>query len=156
MPEPAGPTPFGTAFLLAQLGAHATARYAERVAVLDLTPAQTGMLHQIAREPGLSQQALATRLGVQPSKIVSWVDELEGRQLLERRRSPTDRRHYQLHLSATGQKVVERLRAIAGVHERDVTAGLTEPERDRLNTLLRKLAVEQGLTPGVHPGYRRL
>jgi hypothetical protein len=34
----------GSAFLLAQLGAHAAAGFAARIAALDLTPAQAGLL----------------------------------------------------------------------------------------------------------------
>ena len=144
----------GNAFHLAQLGAHATARYAERVSQLDLTPAHTGALIRIAREPGQSQQALATLLGVVPSKIVTLVDDLEARHLLERRRSPTDRRNYALYLTDEGEQAVARLRAIAAEHERDITAALTDEERNQLAALLRKIADQQGLTPGVHPGYR--
>ena len=33
---------------------------------------------------------------------------------------------------------------------------LTDDERHRLTELLQKVAEQPGLTPGVHPGYRRL
>ena len=146
----------GAAFLLAQLGAHAAGRYAGRVAELELDPAQTGVLHLIAREPGRSQQALADRLGVAPSRVVGLVDGLEARGLLERRRSATDRRTYELHLTGQGQDLLQRLRQVATAHEADVTTALTADERQALVELLRKVADQQGLTPGVHPGYRRL
>ena len=156
MPDAAGPPPMGAAFLLAQLGAHAAGRYAEKVAVLDLDPAQTGVLHLIARSPGRSQQALADQLGVAPSRVVALVDGLEGRGLIERRRSATDRRTYELHLTPAGQELLGRLRAVAMAHEADVTAALGEDDRRRLVELLSAVAAQQGLTPGVHPGYRRL
>lgn len=146
----------GAAFLLAQLGAHAAMRYAEKVAELELDPPQTGVLHLLAREPGRSQQALADQLGVAPSRVVGLVDGLEGRGLLERRRSATDRRTYELHLTAQGQELLGRLRAVAMAHEAEVTAGLGEEDRRRLVELLGQVAAQQGLTPGVHPGYRRL
>ena len=146
----------GAAFLLAQLGAHAALRYAEKVAALDLDPAQTGVLHLIAREPGRSQQALAAQLGVAPSRVVALVDGLEGRGLLERRRSATDRRVHELHLTGQGEELLSRLREVTKAHEGDVTAALTADERRLLVELLRKVADQQGLTPGVHPGYRRL
>jgi DNA-binding MarR family transcriptional regulator len=146
----------GAAFLLAQLGAHAAGRYAEKVAALDLDPAQTGVLHLIARRPGQSQQALADQLGVAASRVVGLVDGLESRGLLARRRSATDRRNYELHLTDEGQRLLTRLRGVAKAHEDDVTAALTADERDRLVELLRKVADQQGLTPGVHPGYRRM
>ncbi len=146
----------GNAFLLAQLGAHATGRYAERIAKLDLTPAHTGVLRLAAQRPGLSQQALATMLGVLPSKVVALVDDLEGKHLLERRRSATDRRHHELHLTEQGERVLAEVRKVARQHELDITAALTEEERRQLLELLSKVADQQGLTPGVHPGYRNL
>lgn len=148
--------PAGTAFLLAQLGAHAAARYAERVARLDLTPAHTGLLRLVAREPGRSQQALAAQLGVVPSKVVALVDELEARQLVERRRSTTDRRNHALHLTESGLRTLADVRTVAVEHETDITAALTDEERRVLTELLQKVADSRGLTPGVHPGYRNL
>jgi DNA-binding MarR family transcriptional regulator len=146
----------GAAFLLAQLGAHAAGRYAAKVAALELDPAQTGVLHLVAREPGRSQQALADRLGVAPSRVVGLIDGLEGRGLLERRRSAGDRRTYELHLTDAGQQLLGRLREVAMAHEAEVTAALDADERRQLVELLRRVADQQGLTPGVHPGYRRL
>ena len=48
---------FGSAFLLAQVGAHAAQRFTERIGELDLTPAQVGLLRLVASRPGQSQQA---------------------------------------------------------------------------------------------------
>jgi DNA-binding MarR family transcriptional regulator len=156
VPKPPGPPPNGAAFLLAQLGAHAAGRYAEKVAALDLDPAQTGVLHLIARRPGQSQQALADQLGVAPSRVVALVDGLESRGLLARQRSATDRRNYELNLTDDGQRLLSRLRDVAKQHEADTTTALTADERAVLVELLQKIADQQGLTPGVHPGYRRL
>jgi DNA-binding MarR family transcriptional regulator len=144
----------GNGFLLAQLGAHATERYAERVSQLELTPAHTGALLLIAQQPGQSQQALATLLGVVPSKIVYLVDDLEARHLLERRRNSADRRNYALHLTDKGQQAVADLHMLVHQHELDITAALTDEEQRQLTALLQKIADQQGLTPGVHPGYR--
>ncbi|MCU1606162.1 MAG: putative MarR family transcriptional regulator [Modestobacter sp.] len=151
-----GPPAMGAAFLLAQLGAHASARYADKVAGLDLDPAQTGVLHLIARQPGQSQQSLAAQLGVAASKVVSLIDGLESRHVLERRRSTTDRRNYALYLTEQGQHLIRQLREVAIEHEADLSAGLDADEHRLLTNLLRKVADQQGLTPGVHPGYRRL
>jgi DNA-binding MarR family transcriptional regulator len=148
--------PGGAAFLLAQLGAHAAGRYAEKVAALELDPAQTGVLHLIARRPGQSQQALADQLGVAASRVVALVDGLESRGLLARQRSATDRRNYELHLTDDGQALLTRLREVAVAHEKDMTTALSADERATLVELLQKVADQQGLTPGVHPGYRRL
>ncbi len=160
MNDAAGPPdrlpPAGSAFLLAQIGAHAAARYAERVATIDLTPAGTGLLRLVAQRPGRSQQDLATALGVVPSKVVGLVDDLESHGLVERRRSTTDRRNYALHLTEHGMRVLGQIRDLATAHDAEMTSALTDQERSSLGVLLQKVADDQGLTPGVHPGYRSL
>lgn len=152
-PTAAGP-PVGVAFLLAQLGSHATARFAERVKTLDLTPAHVGVLRTAATSAGGSQRAVAGMLQVAPSKIVGLVDDLETRGLLERRRSATDRRNQELHLTAAGTELMGSVRAVARDHEQAVTGALEPEERAQLIELLQKVAAEQGLSPGAHPGYR--
>lgn len=148
------PRRLGNAFLLAQLGAHATARFAERIEQLDLTPAQAGALRLIAWQPGQSQQAVARTLGTPPSRLVQLIDGLEQRGLIERRRNPDDRRHHALHLTAAGTDFMAQLATIGAAHEDDICAGLDDQERAQLRDLLERLAARQGLTTGVHPGYR--
>ena len=82
----------GLAFLLSQVGAHASARFAERLEPLGLKPPHAGILRVIEQADGLSQQALGEKLGMFPSRLVAVLDELEERGLVERRDSPTDRR----------------------------------------------------------------
>ena len=87
----------GSAFLLTQLGTYAAQEFAKRVAELDLTPPQAGLLRAISLEPGRSQQALARHLGTPATRLVALVDGLEQRGLVERRRNPDDRRLYAVH-----------------------------------------------------------
>ena len=98
--------PDGVGFLLAQVGGHAARRFAERVSTLDLTPPQAGLLRAIARQPGRTQQHYAAHLGVPPSRFVTLVDSLERRGVVERRRSPDDRRAYGLHLTTEGDALM--------------------------------------------------
>ena len=146
----------GVAFLLAQLGHHAAERFSERIAALDLTPPQAGILRAIAAAPGRSQQALSTQLGLLPSRVVAFVDDLEDRGYLERRPNPDDRRQYALYLTAAGKELMGKVSRIARQHDRAITSGLSDSQRAQLRELLATLAAQQGLTPGIHPGYRRL
>ncbi|MCH0541446.1 winged helix-turn-helix transcriptional regulator [Streptomyces sp. MUM 203J] len=146
--------PGGAAFLLAQIGAHAAGRFAERVGELGLTPPDVGLLRMIARQPGRSQRSLAEELGVVPSRVVTLLDGLDRKGLVERRRSPEDRRHHALHLSAEGRRALDRVREAATAHENDICGALDRKDRERLTELLERIAEQQGLTPGVHPGYR--
>lgn len=144
------------AFLIAQIGAHAASRFTDRIKALDLTPAQAGLLRLIAWQPGQSQQAIAAKLGTPASRLVLLVDALEGRGLIERRRNLEDRRHHALHLTEAGTRfMLEELAPLARDHEDEICAGLDRDERAQLNGLLERIAAHQGLTPGVHPGYRQ-
>jgi len=146
----------GVAFLLTQIGHHAAGRFAERMEELDLTPPHAGILRAIAAEPGRSQQALSRQLGLLPSRVVAYVDELEDRGYVERRRNPDDRRLHALFLTASGKRLMGRIGDLARQHERDLTAGLDAGQRAALRKMLATVAERQGLTPHVHPGYRLL
>ena len=87
-------------FLLAQIGAHAAARFAERLSALEITPAHAGLLRVIAASAGASQQQVALTLGMFASRMVALVDELQERKLVERLSNPEDRRTYSLALTA--------------------------------------------------------
>ena len=144
------------AFLLAQVGGHAAMKFGERLSVLGLTPPHVGILGAIDRSEGLSQQALCDRLRVMPSRLVTLVDELEQRELVERRDKPDDRRTYALHLTEKGRSVLKAIGKVAREHQEALCAALTGEERQQLAGLLRRIADQQGLTPGVHPGFSRL
>jgi DNA-binding MarR family transcriptional regulator len=144
------------AFLLAQVGGHAAMKFGERLSVLGLTPPHVGILGAIDRSEGLSQQALCERLRVMPSRLVTLVDELEQRELVERRDKPDDRRTYALYLTEKGRGTLKAIGLVAREHQEALCAALTEREREQLATLLRRIADQQGLTPGVHPGFSRL
>ena len=119
-------TPQRTSFLLAQVGALASKRFAEHTRALGLTPGDAGVLRLLGRSPATSQRELADRLGTVPSRIVSLVDSLESRGLVERTRSNTDRRNYELRLTPSGQEHLVRLRRVAEEHETG-TAGVPDP-----------------------------
>lgn len=144
------------AFLLAQLGALAAGQFGERAEALGFSRPQAGLLRLIGRQPGLSQQAVATRLGTPPSRLVALVDDLEQRGLVERRRNRQDRRNYALQLTATGTEALHHLDTAAAEHEQAIAGPLTGTERVQLNSLLARLAAGHQLQPGIHPGFRHL
>jgi DNA-binding MarR family transcriptional regulator len=144
------------AFLLSQLGHRSASVFTDLIASIDLTPPHAGILRAIAAEPGRSQQALSGQLGLLPSRVVAYVDELEDRGYVERRRNPDDRRLHALHLTASGKKVITKIGELGRQHDRLLTAGLDSQQRDTLHQLLATIAEQQGLTPHVHPGYGTL
>jgi DNA-binding MarR family transcriptional regulator len=144
------------AFLLAQVGAHAAGKFAERLEVLQLSPADAGVVRLLRMSPGISQQELAARLRIHPSRLVAIVDALEKRKIVERRANEEDRRLYSLHLTKSGGELLERIGTVAREHQEALLSALSSEERGQLAALLTKVAEQQGLTSGVHPGYQRL
>jgi len=142
--------PRRTAFLLSQVGALASARFAERTKPLGLTPSDAGTLRLLGRNPGLSQRALADRLGAVPSRIVPLIDSLETRGLVERTRSQTDRRNYELQLTTEGTAMLGRLRAVAQDHEAELLSPLSSEQAEQLEGLLALLAEGNSLDREVH------
>ncbi|SDL65195.1 MarR family winged helix-turn-helix transcriptional regulator [Arthrobacter sp. ok362] len=139
-----------TAFLLSQLGALASARFAERTRELGLTPSDAGVLRLLGRTPGLSQRSLADRLGAVPSRVVPLIDSLETRGLVTRERSSTDRRNYELRLTDEGMKALGKLRGIAERHEAELLAPLTSEQSAQLGSLLARLASAHALDTDLH------
>ena len=144
-----------TAFLLAQLGADAADRFGARVGRLGFSPREAGAIRVIGRAPGISQRELAARLGTVPARLVALLDDLEGRELVSRRRSETDRRNNGLWLTPAGEAALARLRTVAEEHQADVLSPLDDAERAALAGLLQKLSDGSALPRDGHPGYGR-
>jgi DNA-binding MarR family transcriptional regulator len=143
------------AFLLAQVGAHAAGKFAERLSAINLSPPHAGILRVVHTSAGISQQSLAEHLRILPSRLVVLIDELEERGMVERRADPTDRRSYALHLTNNGRDT-KAIGRVARDHQDALLASLSTQERDLLASLLLRVAEQQGLRPGVHPGFARL
>lgn len=144
------------AFLLAQVGGHAASQFAERLAVLQLTPPDSGILRLLGINSGMNQQELSGKLGIHPSRLVAILDELERRGFVQRNPNSKDRRQYALHLTEAGRKVLEEIGLIGRQHQEALCAALNQGDRETLTQFLQKIAGEQGLTPGIHPGYKQM
>jgi DNA-binding MarR family transcriptional regulator len=144
------------AFLLAQIGAHAASVFGERLTALELTPPDAGILRLLRVAAGISQQELSTRLQIHPSRLVAILDNLEKRKLVERKQNPNDRRLYSLHLTKNGGEILEKIGRVAREHQDALLVALSTDERDQLTGWLHRIADQQGLARGVHPGYQRL
>jgi DNA-binding MarR family transcriptional regulator len=161
MPRPAsksspGTPQSGVPFLLSQLGAHVAATFADRLAPLGLVPYHSGILSVLGANPGITQQALSDLLGMFPSRLVGLLDELENAGLIERRATPADRRTYALHLTKAGRNAWAKIGKLADRLQDDLCAALNEKERKLLAALLTRIVAQQKITPGIHPGFRRM
>ena len=129
-----------------QLGSLAAGRFAADLAPSGLEPGHVGLLRLLTAEPGLSQQALGERLGINATRVVFLVDDMEQRGLVERRRHPHDRRSHALHVTRDGELALARAGLLAGVQETELLAPLTAAERTQLRGLLERLAAAHGIT----------
>jgi DNA-binding MarR family transcriptional regulator len=144
--------PRSVGFLLSQLGFSSSRCFAEELKPLGIHPGEFALMRFVAAAEGQSQQALADRLGVPPSRMVAKVDALEEAGLVERRTVLADRRIRALHLTRQGRGLLERAAKIAVDYEGRLCADLASDEREQLIDLLQKL--QPGLIElrGVHPG----
>jgi hypothetical protein len=142
----------GVAFLLSQLGFHSTRLWKDRLAPLASIPAMSCCCATSPRPRASPSRPWAGPCSSPPSRMVALVDELERGRLLERRPSPVDRRAHALYLTGHGRRLLDRLMQVSAEHEAQLCAGLSDSERRRLIGLLSRVAAEQGLPTGVHPG----
>jgi MarR family transcriptional regulator, lower aerobic nicotinate degradation pathway regulator len=123
-------------------------RVREALESLGLTPALFGLLNLIGGVEGANQQELGTAMGVDPSTMVSLIDELEAKGLAKRQPHPKDRRARSVVLTAKGRRLRERGREVAGQVEDEVLGGLSAADRQEL---LRLLRLAQGSAPPQPP-----
>lgn len=136
-PEPLASAP---GFLLSWNGQRTAHTFAEALKPLGLRPHHFGVLTLIDTQPGSTQQALVDRSMIDPSSMVTVIDELEELGLAERRLHPTDRRKHAVHLTDQGRQTLKTARASAIETAKEVFAPLDETEVETLRRLLRKLA----------------
>ena len=129
---------------------------ADSVAAADLTPLQFAVLACLNKkngEPGIDQNGLAARLGVERSHVSLLVEELGKRGLVERRVNGADRRARILRLTPKGDGVFDRLRGKNTAANARVLDPLTAKERELLFDLLIRVIKQN--TAYARPGAGR-
>jgi DNA-binding MarR family transcriptional regulator len=145
-----------TGYLISRLGFYASKQFAERLATMGLTPRTWGAMNMLDHEGDVSQQQLGRAAGIDPSSMVSTIDELEAKGWVERRRRPTDRRAYALHITDAGRDTLTRARRLAGSAQNELLAPLDDAERAQLHDLLLRLVSATGDTGGAGGGQDQI
>ena len=109
---------------------------------LNMTPGLFGVLVIIDANSGLTQNALAKATHLDRSTVVTVIDKLEQRGLVERRAAVPDRRAYALVLTEAGSKLLKRLKMLVLEHEQRLCKNLTNAERGQLVRLLQRIFPE--------------
>jgi DNA-binding MarR family transcriptional regulator len=121
--------------LLAKLGRALQHGFNDALKPSELMPRHLQVLAELRQGP-MSQQALADRVGVDPTKLVGLLNDLEGQRLVLRRRDPDDRRRHIVENSPEGEARVDAALAAAAAVEDEVLAALDGEQRARLRELL--------------------
>src|SRR5256714_8312482 len=113
-------------------------RIAEALESVGLTPPLFGVLNVLGAREGAIQQEIGSAMGIDPSTMVSLIDELESAGLARRRPHPKDRRAREVVITPKGRRTLERGREMALQVEDEVLGGLSAAERRELMKLLRR------------------
>jgi DNA-binding MarR family transcriptional regulator len=113
-------------------------RTAEALESLGLSTALFALLNVLGTHEGAIQQELGSAMGIDPSTMVSLIDQLEAAGLARRRPRPTDRRAREVVITPKGRRVLEQARQLATQVEDDVLRGLNGAERRQVLALLRR------------------
>jgi DNA-binding MarR family transcriptional regulator len=137
-PSPDAPVAEFAGQLFFRLWRASHTRAADVLGTVGLTPALFGLLNVIGARDGAIQQELGSAMGIDPSTMVSLIDQLESVGLAKRRPCERDRRAREVAITPKGRRLLERARRLISQVDDDVLSGLTASERRELDTLLRR------------------
>ncbi|MGC4893419.1 MarR family winged helix-turn-helix transcriptional regulator [Micromonospora sp. DT31] len=116
------------------------------LAPLGLRPRHLVALTVLRDADGISQQGLAGTLQLDGTNVVGLLNDLEADGLVERRRSPRDRRRHVVSLTDAGANRLREAECALAEAEDEVLGALAPDERDLLYDLLRRASQGQPST----------
>ena len=111
----------------------------DQIRSFGLTQAQFGVLEILGHKGSMTLGALCEKRLVSGGNMTVVVDHLERDGLVKRRRSTTDRRSIQVHLTAKGEALFARVFPLHARYVADLASVLSEKELLHLGSLLKKL-----------------
>jgi len=122
-------------------------RIDQRARAYGMTRAQWIILARLDRQPGMSQNELATICEVEPITVGRLVDRLEARGMVERRADPTDRRVRRLHLLPASEPIIKEIAQYREGLDSEITEGLFGPAREALVDALLHIKMKLAAEP---------
>src|SRR6202011_2915545 len=110
------------------------------LAPLGLRPRHLVALTVLRDRGGSTQQALAATLEMDGTNIVGLLNDLEAKNLIERRRSPEDRRRHMVELTEAGATQLLNVEVALIAVEDEVLGALGKTQRETLYNLLQQAA----------------
>jgi len=111
----------------------------QRLRSFGLTHPQFGLLNQLSRSHGPTQQECSHALYVDKANLSGIVDRLSRTGLVDRIPDPVDRRYNRIYMTPRGRDVLAAARAEVEALLREVFGGLSSEEQERLQHLLGRL-----------------
>jgi len=102
-----------------------------------------GILSIVGANPGINQGAVGRALGIQRANMVSLINELVDRELIDRATAEDDRRAFSLTLTKAGEGMTRQCLSRIRAHEDGLLSELTAKERKILLTLLSKIEAKE-------------
>jgi DNA-binding MarR family transcriptional regulator len=106
---------------------------------LGLRPRHLVALTMLRDHGGCSQQALTSMLEMDATNVVGLLNELEADNLVERRRSPQDRRRHVVELTDVGVKRLAKAELALASVENEVFGALNIDQRETLYNMLQQV-----------------
>jgi MarR family transcriptional regulator, lower aerobic nicotinate degradation pathway regulator len=129
-----------TGALLNHLARRMRLRSEAVLAPLGLRPRHLVALTVLRDGGDCTQQALAATLEMDGANIVGLLNELEAEKLIERRRSPEDRRRHVVELTDVGARQLADVELALAAVEGEVLGALDESQRETLYNMLLQAA----------------
>lgn len=120
--------------------------FARKVETEGVTVAEWVFLRMLYDVDAISPSALAGRMGMTRGAITKLGDRLVTKDLLLRVANAEGGRGQSLALTASARILVPRLAALADENDADFFGSLSGPERQTMERLLRKIALDRALT----------
>jgi DNA-binding MarR family transcriptional regulator len=140
-------------FLLYDVARLMRTRADQKARATGMTRAQWVILVWLERNPGLSQNELASLVEVEPITIARLIDKLEAHGVVERRADPFDRRIRRLHLTEAAVPLLSKVHAYReeslGLMSEGVSASALATTTDTLLRMKANLLPDQRLSKAV-------
>jgi DNA-binding MarR family transcriptional regulator len=122
--------------LMIKLGRITMHRFTQALEPYGIRPRHVAALIELRDRGELTQQSLCGQLHLDPTNLVTILNELEERGYATRRRDPEDRRRHLVEVSKKGIAVVEKVSEVMDGVEAELLEGLDPDERRELEGML--------------------
>ena len=130
--------------LMIKLGRITMHRFTQALEPYGVRPRHVAALIELRDRGQLTQQSLCGQLHLDPTNLVTILNELEERGYATRRRDPEDRRRHLVEVSKKGIAVVEKVSEVMDGVEEELLAGLDPSERRKLEGILTSIWERSG------------